>query len=122
MTIGDIETLRAPLRKQLRQAMEKTAHNEAMVLTVALSYGGRNEIVEVARKILRDGLAGRITPGDITKELFADYLLRPGCPIPICSSGPAANTGSATFSCGSWPTRSFISPMCCGPTFVARTS
>jgi len=82
VTIGDLETLGAPLRKQLRQAMEKTAHNETMVLNVALSYGGRDEIVAAARKILRDGLAGRITPGDITKEMFTDYLYTARMPDP----------------------------------------
>ncbi|MBN1614842.1 MAG: isoprenyl transferase [Deltaproteobacteria bacterium] len=82
MTIGNLQALKAPLRRQLKQAVERTAHNEAMVLNVALSYGGRDEIVEAAKKILRDGLAGRISPDEITRENFAGYLYTARIPDP----------------------------------------
>ena len=73
-TIGNIEALREPLRKLLRKTMEATAHNRGMILNLALSYGGRDEIVEAVREMLKDSEAGKITPSQVTKELFSRYL------------------------------------------------
>jgi len=82
LIIGNISALREPLRRKVRDAMRKTAHNRDMFLNVALSYGGRDEIVEASRKILKDGLAGKITPEDISKELFSRYLYTARIPDP----------------------------------------
>jgi undecaprenyl diphosphate synthase len=53
-----------------------------MVLNLALSYGGRDEIVVAARQIANDSLAGKITPEGITKELLAGYLYTKELPDP----------------------------------------
>jgi undecaprenyl diphosphate synthase len=62
--------------------MERTAGNQGMVLNLALSYGGRDEIVMAARRLVGDGLAGIIRPEEVTKELFARYLYTTGLPDP----------------------------------------
>jgi undecaprenyl diphosphate synthase len=50
-----------------------------MTLVVALNYGGRSEIVDAARRILKEG---RIGPGDLDEENFAAHLYTEGIPDP----------------------------------------
>ena len=82
MTIGNIEVLSKRIKKVLQESIEKTSNNKGMVLNLALSYGGRDEIVGAVKKILKDSDAGKITHGDITKEIFSDYLYTSGMPDP----------------------------------------
>jgi undecaprenyl diphosphate synthase len=51
-----------------------------MRLVFALSYGGRLELVEAARRMLRDADLGRLTPDALTEKLFAQYLDEPEMP------------------------------------------
>jgi undecaprenyl diphosphate synthase len=64
--------------------MEETSGNREMVLTLALGYGGRDEIVHAVRSIVRDSGSTRINPESITKEFFSQRLYTAGCPIRIC--------------------------------------
>ncbi len=82
MTIGDIEALPEKVKKLLQKTIEKTSNNNGMVLNLALSYGGRDEIVGAVEKILEDIDAGKIGPADITKETFSDYLHTSDIPDP----------------------------------------
>jgi len=81
-TIGDIDALYEKVKKALYEAIEKTSVNDGMTLTLALSYGGRDEIVEAVRRILQDSKEGGIEEKEITKEIFADYLYTTGMPDP----------------------------------------
>ncbi|OEU79455.1 MAG: isoprenyl transferase [Desulfobacterales bacterium S5133MH4] len=80
--IGDIERLPGNVLKVLREVMEETRQNQAMILNLALSYGGRNEIVRASKKIATQIKAGRLQPEEITEELFSDYLYTQGMPEP----------------------------------------
>lgn len=82
MAIGNIDILPEMAKRVLRKTIEETSSNNGMVLNLALSYGGRDEIVEAVRKILKDGEAGRITHEDITNEVFSGYLYTSGMPDP----------------------------------------
>ena len=82
VAIGDLESLGEPIRMKLSETINLTAHNDGMVLNLALSYGGRDEIVAAARRMCGDGLAGKITPEEVTKDLFASYLYTKGLPDP----------------------------------------
>lgn len=81
-TIGRIADLPDAVRRRLERAMDETAHNSRLVLTLALNYGGRDEIVEAARSLATSAQAGEIRPGDITQELFASRLNTHGMPDP----------------------------------------
>jgi len=74
-TIGNIEALRGPIKETLLETMEMTAHNKGMVLNLALSYGGRDEIIMAVKGLIRDIGNGKIKDEDVTKELFSSYLL-----------------------------------------------
>jgi undecaprenyl diphosphate synthase len=53
-----------------------------MILNIALSYSGRNEIVQAVRKISRDLQDGKITSDQISEDTFEQYLFTAGLPDP----------------------------------------
>ena len=73
-TIGRIESLPASALQWVRAAEQETAHLDKLNLTVALSYGGRAEIVDAVRGIVRDVLEGRVHRTDIDESMFAQFL------------------------------------------------
>lgn len=82
LAIGQIDRLPEKTRKLIHTIQERTAGNTALTLVLALSYGGREEIVSAARSLAEDVAAGRIAPGDITTDLFATRLHTADIPDP----------------------------------------
>ena len=82
VAIGKLDALGEPIFVKLKEAMTRTAANRGMVLNLALSYGGRDEIVLAAKRMVSDGEAGKITSEEVTKELCASYLYTAGLPDP----------------------------------------
>ena len=80
--IGNLDSLGGPVLMKLRETIERTAGNQGMVLNLALSYGGRDEIAMAAGRMVSDSLAGKIKPADVTKELFQRYLYTSALPDP----------------------------------------
>ena len=80
--IGDRRRLPVDTVKLIENAEARTVANTKMVLTIALSYGGRQEIVAAAQALAADCAAGRIKPGDITEGAFAGKLFTAGTPDP----------------------------------------
>jgi undecaprenyl diphosphate synthase len=76
--IGQIERLSPEVREELEAAMVRTANNTGMVFNIALSYGGRAEIVDAAREAIRQG----IPPEQLDEETFAGLLYTKGQPDP----------------------------------------
>jgi undecaprenyl diphosphate synthase len=68
--IGNLESLDPKIREQVEQAVELTKDNTQMTVALAFSYGGRDEIVNAARRIA----AKRLRPDQIDEKLFASYL------------------------------------------------
>ena len=82
LAIGNCGTLPENVLKTLNEVISKTQGNSAMTLILALSYGGRDEILEAVRKIAREAAEGKIDPRDLNKEAFSDYLYTEGIPDP----------------------------------------
>lgn len=80
--IGEIDRLPDSNRKALIKTMEKTAENDRLVLSVALSYGSREEIVRATRKLMKEAVEGKISPEEIDPDMFANYLDTVGTPDP----------------------------------------
>lgn len=80
--IGHLERLPEKTRRKLDRAIARTAGNTSLTLVLALSYGAREEIVEAARSLAADAVAGRIDPAKIDCELFASRLFTAGIPDP----------------------------------------
>lgn len=80
--IGAIDRLPPVCIDELYATMEETADLDRMTLTLALSYSGRWEIVEAARKLMQQAQAGTLQPEDLTEDRFAAELATAGMPDP----------------------------------------
>ena len=80
--IGDLQRLPENLRRELTRTEEATRKGARMSLILALSYGGRSEIVRAARSLAEDLAAGQLRPEDITPESFASRLYTADIPNP----------------------------------------
>lgn len=80
--IGDISKLPPKSQKALMSAMEATRQNTRMTLVLALNYSSRWEIVEAAKKLAGQAMAGEIRPEDIDTAAFSDALSTQGIPDP----------------------------------------
>jgi undecaprenyl diphosphate synthase len=80
--IGQLDKLPAPVRVALKELMHASRDNRGMTLTLALSYGGRAEIVEAARSLAKKAAAGRLRPDAIDEAAFAAELGTAGLPDP----------------------------------------
>ena len=80
--IGDTSRLPANVRAILAETVQETAKNRTMTLVLALSYGGRAELVQAARRLAALALAGEITPEEVDEVQFADCLETRGIPDP----------------------------------------
>jgi undecaprenyl diphosphate synthase len=80
--IGDLERLSRSTRKELDAAIAALDGNTGLTLVLALSYGGRDEIVRAARHLARRCMAGEIDPGKITEESFSRALDTAAFPDP----------------------------------------
>jgi len=80
--IGHLHNLPESNRKALTEVMEATKNNTRMTLTLALSYGSREELTEAAKKIAIDFKAGRITLDEINQQTMGDHMYTKGMPDP----------------------------------------
>ena len=81
-TIGTIDNLPSSAQKIIQDAKERTKNSKGMVLTLALSYGSRSEIVDAVREIASDIKKNKISVEDITLGLFQSYLYTKDLPEP----------------------------------------
>jgi len=81
-TIGDIDRLYSPVQKKLLDVKKLTEHNDKMVLNLALSYGGRDEMIAAVKKMISDHADGKLKMDDINQDLVSRYLYTGGMPDP----------------------------------------
>ncbi len=81
-TIGRLALLPQSAQHWARTTEKETAHLDKMVLTVALSYGGRAEIVDAVRELLNDARDGTIQPDLVDEALIQQYLYTHPLPDP----------------------------------------
>ena len=80
--IGQIERLPSKAQKALKSTMRQTEKNSAMALHLALSYGGRAEILGMVKSIAAKTSSGEITTDEITDELISKHLYTADIPDP----------------------------------------
>ena len=76
--IGKLDHLGQELGKAVLQAQTLTAANTGITLNVAFDYGGRDEILEAVRRVIRDGVSAE----ELTEDRFNSYLFTSHCPDP----------------------------------------
>uniref|UniRef100_UPI0039A45A84 isoprenyl transferase n=1 Tax=Ornithobacterium rhinotracheale TaxID=28251 RepID=UPI0039A45A84 len=79
-TIGDLSRLPEKARRELLLVQEETKNNTKATLTLALSYGGRDEIVEATQKIAHAVKENKLSINEINQETFKKYLYSPDIP------------------------------------------
>ena len=73
-SIGNVGTLPPKANKKLMSVIQATAKNDGLTLTLALSYGSQDEMVQAIRKIAQKVAEGSIDPADITEASVEQYL------------------------------------------------
>ena len=76
--LGRLDRLSQKLRKKVQAAVELTKNNTGLTLCLAFDYGGRDEIVQAARRIVDAGISG----DNIDESVFARYLYSTDIPDP----------------------------------------
>jgi undecaprenyl diphosphate synthase len=79
---GRMGDLPDTVQKDLRRVVEETASNTAGTLILALSYGGRTELVDATRRIAEEVRAGTLDPNAIDEQTICDHLYLPDVPDP----------------------------------------
>ena len=79
---GDRERLSAEARSSVETLERTTSSASALRLNLAISYGGRDEILQAARGLAEDAVSGRIDPSDIDAGSFERHLQTAGIPDP----------------------------------------
>ena len=80
--IGNRKRLSESIITLIEAAESKTSRNTGLTLTVALNYGGRDDIVQAAGRIAEDVAAGVLESDAIDEDLFESYLATAGIPDP----------------------------------------
>jgi undecaprenyl diphosphate synthase len=80
--IGDLDSLPATCRATLEDGIARTAANDRITLTLALSYSARWELVHMARELATKARNGELDPATIDETMVADHLTTRGMPDP----------------------------------------
>ena len=76
--IGHLDGLPKNLQKKVRQAIELTKDNQRINIVIAFNYGGRDEIINAIKSIIRDD----VNPEDVDEPLVSSYMFTSGLPDP----------------------------------------
>ena len=80
--IGDLTPFPENLKKLIYYSESLTKNNNSFLLNICVNYGGRQEIVKVAKEIALKSSSGEITPSEVNEELFNSELLTRGIKDP----------------------------------------
>lgn len=80
--IGETGRLPDAVRIEIDRTIHQTRDNDGMQLTLALSYGGRSEIVNAARVLAGSVLSGEMEISDINEQSFSQHLYTSAMPDP----------------------------------------
>ncbi len=68
--IGDRDRFDKDIIEGIGKLVEETKDNTGLTFIIAVNYGGRDEIVRAARKLMKDSAEGKLLPEDMTEEVF----------------------------------------------------
>jgi len=80
--MGRVQDLPPAVRDTIDETQEYLAESNGLLLNLALSYGGRLEIVDAVRRLMADRKVGRLPSSQVDEELFGSYLYTAGLPDP----------------------------------------
>ena len=80
--VGHLDDLPEPVRRELDRMIEETKHYTKGTLVLALSYGGRAEVVDACRALMDAARRGEVAPAALDEAAFRKYLYLPEVPDP----------------------------------------
>lgn len=80
--IGHLQELPSPIQRRLQKAIDATAHNSRLTLTLALNYGARREVVDATKAIAQKVQQGILSLEEITEETISNHLYTAKMPDP----------------------------------------
>ena len=80
--LGRIHDLPESVQKQVRELEERTRNNGQLKFNIALNYGGRQELVDAAKSLVKDAQDGILCEENVTEALFAQRLTTAGMDDP----------------------------------------
>lgn len=80
--LGDLARVRPSAAAAADQLVQRTAHNDRLILNLFISYGSRAELVRAAQSLARDAVDGRLAPNDIDEEMLRARLYTADCQDP----------------------------------------
>jgi undecaprenyl diphosphate synthase len=80
--IGRMDELSGSVRAELKKGIQATQNNRGLLFNIALSYGGRTEIVDACQRMLEERMRGTARWTELTEEIFESYLYTAGQPDP----------------------------------------
>jgi undecaprenyl diphosphate synthase len=95
--IGDRSRLAPKLQRLMAGIEARTAHLKRLNLTVAINYGGRDEIIRALRAVAREAAEGRIDPDDLTEAAFSIRLDTHDLPDPDLVIRTSGETRTSNF-------------------------
>ena len=93
---GDLSRLSPQLRERCLDAQRKSSHYDVQV-NFCLNYGGRQEIVQAARRFAQEVKEGKRSPDELDEVLFEDYLYSAGIPDPELIIRPSGELRTSNF-------------------------
>lgn len=98
--IGDISKFTENLQERIKDTIDRTKNNTGIVLTIALNYGGRDELVNAIKNISNEVKNGELDPNEITEKTVSEHLYDKDVPDPdliIRTSGELRLSGFLTW-------------------------
>lgn len=80
--IGDMSALSAGLQKSIKRCEERTKDNDGITFSIAINYGGRDELVHAIKNLAQDVKDGKLNIDDITEDTVSSRLYTAGIPDP----------------------------------------
>ncbi|MEO5348444.1 MAG: isoprenyl transferase [Magnetococcus sp. YQC-3] len=80
--LGRVHELPENIQKQVKELEERTEGNTQLRFNMAVNYGGRQELVDAVRRMVRDAAAGRLAAEQVTEDLVAQHLTTAGMEDP----------------------------------------
>ncbi len=80
--VGTLTGLSPRLQARIAAARELTSQNSGTLLQVAMNYGGRQELVQACRALMKEYMSSGRSPDELTEEAIAAHLYNPNCPDP----------------------------------------
>lgn len=94
---GDLSRLSPKLRELCIEAESISSSYHDVQVNFCLNYGGRDEIVKAAQQAALDVQAGKIQPGELTEEVFSQYLYSKDVPDPELIIRPSGEMRTSNF-------------------------